>query len=65
MLQALPKRVEFAEIAGGASAAPTVEFAAPPGYSVDGAALEVHAKALAYQAANAGADYITAVKAVS
>ena len=66
LLQALPKRVEFAEIAGGASGdAPTVDFAAPAGYTVDGDALEVHAKAIAYQAANAGTDYITAVKAVS
>jgi hypothetical protein len=65
-LSALPKQVEFSEVAkpengGGA----TASIAAPPGYTVDAAGAETHAKALSYQEAHEGVDYITAVKAVS
>ncbi len=41
------------------------QFAAPPGYAVSPESADVHAQALAYQAAHADVDYIAAVKAVS
>lgn len=63
-LQSLPKRVAFGETAKPAPAArPAVQFAAAPGMPVDTEALDIHAKALAYQRVNK-VDYITAVKAV-
>ena len=42
-----------------------VSFAAPAGHTVDPAALELHGKALAYQAEHAGIGYLDAVRAVS
>lgn len=49
-LAALPVQVDFAERgAPDGDAAQTVAFAAPNGYAVDQAGLEIHAKALAYQ----------------
>lgn len=65
LLRALPKRVEFREVAAHESAAAAVEFAAPAGHGVDAERLELHGKALAHQAAHPGTDYLTAVKAVS
>lgn len=64
-LKALPKRVEFSEVAKPAGAAKAVEFAAPAGHGIDAERLDVHTKALEYQASHPGTDYITAVKAVS
>lgn len=63
-LTALPKQVEFAELAKAEGAADTVEFAAPGGFSVDADRLEIHQKALAYQAAHPNTTYQTAVNAV-
>lgn len=63
-LQALPKQVEFGEVAKPESAGDTVEFAAPSGYTVEAGQLEIHHKALAYQAAHPNTLYQTAVKAV-
>lgn len=63
-LAALPKQVEFAEVAkAGASGAGSVEFAAPRGYSIDPEKMETHLKALDYAEQNK-CDYVTAVKAV-
>jgi len=62
-LSELPKQVELSEVAGPTTDFPGMEFAAPPGSIVDAALLEIHRKALAYQAAHKS-DYITAVKAV-
>lgn len=64
-LSALPAQVDFAERgATEGEAAGTVAFAAPGGYEVDPAALDLHQRALAHQAAHK-TDYLTAVKAVS
>lgn len=67
MLQALPKQVEFSETATHARAADgtddMVAFAAPAGYTVDPAALALHHKALAHQAAHK-TSYADAVRAV-
>lgn len=66
MLASAPKLVDFTERATGDPNAPgTVNFAAPQGFTVDATGLELHTKALAYQAAHQGVDYITAVTAVS
>lgn len=66
-LSGLPRQIEFGETATGQKAAASdtrVEFAAPSGYGVDGEALAIHRKALAYQAQHQ-TDYLTAVRAVS
>lgn len=64
-LAAAPKLVEFGEHpAAGADPAATVDFAAPPGFVVDADRAALHAKALAYQVAHEGIDYLAAVKAV-
>lgn len=66
MLAASPKLVDFTERATGDPAATgTLTFAAPQGFTVDAEQLELHNKALAYQQAHQGVDYITAVTAVS
>ena len=65
LLKALPKRVEFAEVAGHQKSAAAVEFAAPDNLGVDASRLELHSQAIAYQAAHPGTDYVAAVKAVS
>lgn len=65
-LASLPPQVDFAE--RGATedeAAATAAFAAPDGYQVDAGALDTHRRALAWQQAHAGTDYLAAVKAVS
>ena len=65
LLSAMPKRVEFGEVAAGQIlGSGTVSFAAPDRYQVDQSALEVHQSALAYQAAHPAVDYVTAVKTV-
>lgn len=65
LLKALPKRVEFGEVAGHQKSAAAVEFSAPDNLGVDASRLELHSQAIAYQAAHPGTDYIAAVKAVS
>lgn len=64
-LKAVPKRVEFGEVAPPELVATAVEFAAPAGHGVDAERLEVHRRALDYQAAHSGTDYLAAVAAVS
>lgn len=59
----LPARVEFSELAKGGAEAATADFAAPGGYGVDSAALEVRARAKALQAANPNLSFVDAVKA--
>lgn len=61
-----PKIVEFGEVAEGeGEPSDSASFAAAPGFTVDTAALEIHQKALSYQAKNPGTEYMAAVKAVS
>ena len=65
-LTALPVQVDFAERGAPEGDTPAAaEFAAPEGYAVDPGSMDVHRRAVAYQAANAGTDYLAAVKAVS
>lgn len=64
-LSALPKQVEFSEVARSQEGtAGTVSFAAPAGYGVDAERLELHTKALEYQRAHNVA-YDQALAAVS
>lgn len=65
-LDELPKRVDFAEkSAGHDNGAPApANFAAPEGTQVDAGRMELHSKAIAYQAAHPGTAYMAAVKAV-
>lgn len=66
LLTSLPKAVDFSEKSGGEGVEPgAANFAAPAGTQVDPARLALHNKALDYQRAHAGVDYLTAVKAVS
>jgi hypothetical protein len=65
LLGQLPKQINYREQSrdeGRQGAA--VSFAAPQGEQVDSAGLELHAKALAYQAQHSGMSYLAAVKAV-
>ncbi len=65
-LSALPKVVEFGEVAGGDGAsASSVEFSSPPGAIVDPDRLRLHGMAVAYQAKHPDLSYTQAVKAVS
>ncbi|MBI2801250.1 MAG: peptidase [Gammaproteobacteria bacterium] len=63
-LARLPKQVEFKELTRLAEAGATVEFAAPPGWSVDQGRLALHRAALAYQHAHPAVGYADAIKAV-
>lgn len=63
-LKAQPKQVEFGEVVKPEGDAGTIEFAAPGGFAVDAERLEIHQKALAYQAAHPSTTYQTAVNAV-
>lgn len=66
-LSAQPKLVELGEHdKGGPAQDAVVEFASPAGTTVevDPVGLEVHRKALAYQAQHPGTDYLAAAKAV-
>lgn len=63
-VSSLPARVEFSELARGTGTEHgTADFSAPAGYGVDGAALDVRARAKALQAANPTLSFIDAVKA--
>lgn len=65
LLDAQPKRIDFAEKSGNDGAdIGTTDFAAPQGSLVDAEQLELHRKATAYQAQHPTASYIDAVKAV-
>lgn len=66
ILKAQPKVVEFGayEIGEGRDAA-RVEFAAPEGMQVDPGSLDLHRRAVAYQASHAGASYSDAIAAVN
>ncbi len=65
-LESLPVRVDFHERARPeAGDLNTVTFAAPPGYAVDSARLELHNKALAYQREHPNTSYDAALAAVS
>lgn len=65
LLTSLPKVVDFSEKSGGNGDESTpADFASPGNLQVDAAGLELHRKAVAFQAANPNTDYITAVKAV-
>jgi len=61
-MQSLPARVPFGE-RGAAEPEATASFAAPAGYTVNAERLELHNKALAYQAQHK-CDYSTALAAV-
>lgn len=64
LLEALPKQVEFGEIATAQDRdAATVSFAAPPGYSSDAAGLEDLQRIRAHMAQH-NTDYLTAAKIV-
>jgi len=64
MLTASPKLVSFGELATGDLDGGSVSFAAPQGYTADPERLELHGKALSYQAAHPGTDYSAALAAV-
>jgi len=65
-LEGLPKQVDYAERTPADNKdTGTVSFAAPPGYSVDPARLELHGKALDYQAQHPNTTYDAAIAAVS
>lgn len=62
----LPTQVDYAEHTKPTdSTAAAVSFAAPHGYAVDAARLELHQKALAYQGAHPNTSYDAALAAVS
>ena len=65
LLKALPKRVEFSEVAKPETGRAVVEFSAPQGHGVDAERLDLHQRAVAHQTAHPGIDYMAAVKAVS
>lgn len=68
LLKALPKRVEFGEHAttdrAGQGGNAPVEFAAPDRLGVDAERMELHRKAVDYQAKHPGTEYVAAVRAV-
>lgn len=64
LLGALPKQVEFARLAPDATDVKVVDFAVPPGFSVDGGEAATVRKAQQYQAEQPGVDFMTAVQAV-
>lgn len=69
LIGSLPVRADLTREAGGADTDPGAtaghaEFAAPQGAHVDADRLTLHRKALDYQAAHPGTDYLTAVRAV-
>ena len=65
-LDELPKRVDFAEKSGGATAATpaAISFAAPAGVHVSAAGAELYGKAKAYQQQHPGTAWAAAVVAV-
>lgn len=65
ILKAQPKVVDFSTLGADDRAGAPVDFAAPIGARVDAASLDLHRRALAWQVAHPGADYMAAVAAVS
>lgn len=64
-LARLPQQVDFAERAGAEAQPAAVDFAAPPGYSIDSGALELHRKVKVHQAAHPGTSYDAALASVT
>ncbi|MEM8601895.1 MAG: hypothetical protein AAGF99_18415, partial [Bacteroidota bacterium] len=69
MLKEFPEQVQFGEqaattVAQGDDSAAVADFAVPAGHQVDKAGAKLHAKAVAYQKANPGTEFIDAVRAV-
>lgn len=64
VLSAMPKTVTFGKIKTGDAPLRTAEFTAPEGATVDAAGLDLHHRALAFQAAHPNTDYLAAVRAV-
>lgn len=62
-LKAMPKQVDYSEHSSPEDKTSAVNFAAPSGYTVDQERLELHRKAVEFQAQNQ-CDYMTAVKSV-
>jgi hypothetical protein len=65
VLSGLPKRVEFAEIVKPVVGVKDAGFVTPPGTVVDEGRLELHNQTVAFQEANPGTDYSTALKKVA
>lgn len=66
LLNAAQPIISFSEAAAATDKqVSVVSFAAPAGHTVDAASLELHGKALAYQADHSGVAYLDAVRAVS
>ncbi|WP_246088759.1 hypothetical protein [Phreatobacter stygius] len=64
ILAAQPQVVSFGAVALGRQPGAAVDFALPSGMSADPASAELHAKAVAYQAAHPTTDYMAAIAAV-
>ncbi len=69
LIGSLPMRADLTREAGGVDTDPGAsgghgEYAAPQGAHVDAERLDLHRKALKYQAGHPGTDYLTAVRAV-
>lgn len=65
LLDAMPKQFEFSEKSGAEEVdVGTASFVAPAGTHVDADSLELHRKALAYQAQHPNTSFLAAVKAV-
>lgn len=65
-LSAQPRLVTTEEIAGGEGLPDgrDIEFAAPPGFSVDAAGLDLHRRAVEYRRLHPDTGYVAAIKAV-
>jgi len=63
-LEGLPRQVDYSERVPPQADGGNVDFAAPPGYSVDQAGMELHRKAVAYLRSHRDVDYETALEAV-
>jgi hypothetical protein len=64
-LRRQPRRVEFAELTGGAlEEVGTADFQAPAGAEVRVSQMEIYARAKAHQASHPGVEWLAAVKAV-
>lgn len=64
VLSAMPKAVTFGKVTTGDVPARSVEFAAPDGATVDAVGLDLHHRAVAFQAAHPNTEYLAAVRAV-
>jgi len=64
LLTAMPVQIAFGERSRDAGDNGMVSFAAPANATVNPERLSLHARALAYQAAHPGVDYLTAARAI-